>query len=49
MFCADAIADPLTGLCGALAVARSVAGGGGQLIDLAMRDVAAGFAGRSRG
>jgi hypothetical protein len=45
VFCADAIADPLTGLCGALAVARSVADGGGQLIDLAMRDVAAGFAG----
>jgi crotonobetainyl-CoA:carnitine CoA-transferase CaiB-like acyl-CoA transferase len=44
VFCADAIADPLTGVCGALAVARSVAGGGGQLIDLAMRDVAAGFA-----
>ncbi len=44
VFCADAVADPLTGLCGALAVARSVAGGGGQLIDLAMRDVAAGFA-----
>jgi crotonobetainyl-CoA:carnitine CoA-transferase CaiB-like acyl-CoA transferase len=45
VFCADAIADPLTGLCGALAVARSVAGGGGELIDLAMRDVAAAFAG----
>jgi hypothetical protein len=44
VFCADAIADPLTGLCGALAVARSVADGGGQLIDLSMRDVAAGFA-----
>jgi CoA-transferase family III len=44
VFCADAIADPLTGLCGALAVARSVADGGGELIDLAMRDVAAGFA-----
>jgi hypothetical protein len=44
VFCADAVADPLTGLCGALAVARSVAGGGGELIDLAMRDVAAGFA-----
>jgi hypothetical protein len=44
VFCADAIADPLTGVCGALAVARSVADGGGQLIDLAMRDVAAGFA-----
>jgi hypothetical protein len=44
VFCADAIADPLTGLCGALAVARSVAGGGGELIDLSMRAVAACFA-----
>jgi hypothetical protein len=44
VFCADAIADPLTGLCGALAVARSLAGGGGELIDLSMREVAAGFA-----
>ena len=44
MFCADAIADPLTGVCGALAVARSVANGGGELIDLSMREVAAGFA-----
>ncbi|HEX4089712.1 MAG TPA: CoA transferase [Trebonia sp.] len=45
VFCADAIADPLTGVCGALAVARSVADGGGQLIDLSMRAVAAWFAG----
>jgi hypothetical protein len=44
VFCADAIADPLTGLCGALAVARSVVGGGGELIDLSMRAVAACFA-----
>jgi CoA-transferase family III len=44
VFCADAIADPLTGVCGALAVARSVAEGGGQLIDLSMRAVTAGFA-----
>ena len=44
MFCADAIADPLTGVCGALAVARSVAAGGGELIDLSMRAVAAAFA-----
>jgi hypothetical protein len=44
VFCADAIADPLTGLCGALAVARSVAAGGGELIDLSMRAVAAAFA-----
>ena len=48
VFCADAIADPLTGLCGALAVARSVAGGGGELIDLSMRDVAAVFAAARR-
>jgi hypothetical protein len=44
VFCADAIADPLTGVCGALAVARSVAAGGGELIDLSMRAVAAAFA-----
>jgi CoA-transferase family III len=44
VFCADAVADPLTGACGALAVARSLADGGGQLIDLPMRAVAAGFA-----
>jgi hypothetical protein len=44
VFCADAIADPLTGLCGALAVARSVARGGGELIDLSMREVATVFA-----
>jgi crotonobetainyl-CoA:carnitine CoA-transferase CaiB-like acyl-CoA transferase len=44
VFCADAIADPLTGLCGALAVARSIASGGGELVDLSMRSVAAGFA-----
>lgn len=44
VFCADAIADPLTGVCGALAVARSLAAGGGELIDLPMREVAAAFA-----
>jgi crotonobetainyl-CoA:carnitine CoA-transferase CaiB-like acyl-CoA transferase len=44
VFCADAIADPLTGVLGALAVAASCARGGGHLIDLAMRDVAAVFA-----
>jgi crotonobetainyl-CoA:carnitine CoA-transferase CaiB-like acyl-CoA transferase len=44
VFCADAIADPLAGVCGALAVARSVAAGGGELIELSMRDVAAAFA-----
>ena len=44
VFCADAIADPLTGACGALAVALSRSAGGGELIDLSMRDVAAAFA-----
>jgi crotonobetainyl-CoA:carnitine CoA-transferase CaiB-like acyl-CoA transferase len=44
VFCADAIADPLTGICGALAVARSLVAGGGELIDLSMRAVSASFA-----
>jgi hypothetical protein len=41
VFCGDAIADPLTGLAGALAVMRALDDGGGQLIDLAMSRVAA--------
>lgn len=44
VFCADAVADPLTGVSAALAVAGSVASGGGHLLDLSMRDVAAAFA-----
>jgi hypothetical protein len=44
VFCADAIADPLTGVCGALAVVESLTQGGGHLIDLSMRSVAAAFA-----
>lgn len=44
VFCADAIADPLAGACGALAVAQSLGEGGGHLIDLPMREVAAAFA-----
>jgi crotonobetainyl-CoA:carnitine CoA-transferase CaiB-like acyl-CoA transferase len=44
VFCADAIADPLTGVTGALAIARSLASGGGELIDLSMSGVAAAFA-----
>ena len=44
VFCADAVADPLTGVCGALAVAQALADGGGQHIDLPMQAVAAGFA-----
>jgi hypothetical protein len=45
VFCGDAVADPLTGLMGALAVLRSLEAGGGQLIDLAMSRVAAVMAG----
>ena len=41
LFCADAIADPLTGLHAALAALRSWRAGGGVLLDLALRDVAA--------
>jgi hypothetical protein len=38
-FVGDAIADPLTGLAGAVAVMRACDAGGGQLIDLAMASV----------
>jgi crotonobetainyl-CoA:carnitine CoA-transferase CaiB-like acyl-CoA transferase len=41
VFCGDAIADPITGLAGALAVFRARDQGGGQLIDLAMSRAAA--------
>ncbi|WP_280398688.1 CoA transferase [Nocardia carnea] len=44
VFCADAVADPLSGICGALAVVAAVAAGGGVLLDLSMRDTAAAFA-----
>jgi hypothetical protein len=44
VFCADAIADPLSGVCAALAAACSVAAGGGHLIDVSMRAAAAAFA-----
>jgi hypothetical protein len=43
-FCGDAIADPLTGLEAALAVAQSLRGGGGELIELSMAAVAATYA-----
>ena len=36
LFAADAIADPVTGLMGTVAVLRSVEQGGGHLLDLAM-------------
>jgi crotonobetainyl-CoA:carnitine CoA-transferase CaiB-like acyl-CoA transferase len=41
VFCADAVADPVSGLFGALAVLESLRAGGGQLIDLAMSGCAA--------
>lgn len=44
VFCGDAIADPLTGLQAAESVAQSLARGGGELIDVAMSAVAAGYA-----
>lgn len=44
VFCGDAIADPLTGLQAAEVVAQSLAGGGGELIDVAMAAVAASYA-----
>lgn len=44
VFCADAIADPLTGIEAAAAVADSVARGGGELITVALAHVAAGYA-----
>ncbi|MFJ1456410.1 CoA transferase [Nocardia sp. N2S4-5] len=44
VFCADAIGDPLSGICAALAVAGAVQAGGGLLIDLSMRATATAFA-----
>ena len=44
MFCADAVADPLTGLEAALAVTNSVRRGGGEVIDVVMARVAATYA-----
>lgn len=44
VFCGDAIADPLTGLESALAVAESLARGGGELIEVSMAAVASTYA-----
>jgi hypothetical protein len=44
VFCGDAVADPATGMIGALAILRARAAGGGVLIDLALSRVAAGLA-----
>ncbi len=41
LFCGDAIADPLTGLHGAVAAWASWREGGGALIELSLRDVVA--------
>jgi crotonobetainyl-CoA:carnitine CoA-transferase CaiB-like acyl-CoA transferase len=41
VFCADAVADPLTGLRAAIAVVSSQLAGGGHLIDVAMAGVSA--------
>jgi crotonobetainyl-CoA:carnitine CoA-transferase CaiB-like acyl-CoA transferase len=44
VFCADAVADPLTGLHAAVAVVEALARGGGELVDVAMSAVAATYA-----
>jgi crotonobetainyl-CoA:carnitine CoA-transferase CaiB-like acyl-CoA transferase len=44
VFCADAIADPLTGLEATLAVTESLNRGGGELIQVSMAAVAATYA-----
>lgn len=42
-FCGDAIADPLTGLSAAQAVVEALDDGGGQLVEIAMAEVAASY------
>jgi hypothetical protein len=44
VFCGDAIADPLTGLESALAVAHSLRRGGGETVEVAVSAVAASYA-----
>lgn len=44
VFCADAVADPVTGLFGAAAVLASLDAGGGHLIDLSLAGSAAALA-----
>jgi hypothetical protein len=48
VFCADAIADPLTGLHAAVEIAGSLSRGGGELIELSMAAVAATYAADDR-
>ncbi|MCX8558252.1 MULTISPECIES: CoA transferase [Mycobacteriaceae] len=44
VFCGDAIADPLTGMHGALAVTESLRRGGSEIIEIALAEVAAEYA-----
>ncbi|MBO0852303.1 MAG: CoA transferase [Nocardia sp.] len=44
VFCADAVGDPLSGICAALAVCECLELGGGVLADISMRAVTAAFA-----
>jgi hypothetical protein len=44
VFCGDAIADPITGISGAVAVLRALDAGGGKLIDLSMSRAAGAMA-----
>ncbi|MDY6997337.1 MAG: CoA transferase [Actinomycetota bacterium] len=48
-FCGDAIADPLTGMHAAGAVLRSMSAGGGEVVEVSLSGVAAGYAGLPRG
>jgi CoA-transferase family III len=41
VFCADAIADPIAGLAAGAAAAAAIANGGGRMVEVALRDVAA--------
>lgn len=45
VFCGDAIADPIAGLVGAVAVLRCLEAGGGRLVDVSLSGVAAWAAG----
>ena len=45
MFCADAVADPLTGLTAASACLEALSRGGRWLLDVSMAGVSAGLAG----
>ena len=49
VFCGDAMADPLTGLYAAFAAMAAHAGGGGELVDVAMAGVSAHVARRPTG